>query len=131
MTAEEFRDEVIRIGIESVHKHEDRKFRRDGCLEGFRIARELLTLQDFEERIGSLNEKLEAIREGEHDAETYWYHRCLVAQVEHVYQRMRAFHGVYPLSGNAYMQMAEIVSGKSKEDLIRWAEREIAKNVPE
>jgi hypothetical protein len=128
MKIEDFRDEIIRRAIVSVNQHEDREYRRRGCLEGLRIAGTMLAIGEFQDEIQKRNEieyairsegREEEIADREKQIEKFWEFRCATAQLEFVLDRLKVAYytmGLYsgPLSGRAVQQYSEIVGVKER-----------------
>jgi hypothetical protein len=116
MTVQDYRDAVIAEAVVSVHKHETREFRKQGCLDGLEICRTLLTLEDYQKEIKARNDIEDALVSCEEkpSLEDYWKFRCATAQLEYVYERMKVAYAVpgMPLSAMAIMQYAKIVGVK-------------------
>ncbi len=117
MTIEEFKEQLITEGIASVEKHETRPERIRGGLDGFKICRELHTMNDFQHTLDQrLAHEKDLIRYHT-PASDYWEYRCATVQIEYVYERMLvvwANAGFYdgPLSARAVIRTAELVGTK-------------------
>lgn len=118
MTIEEFRDEVIRRGIESVKANETDPEIIAGALEGFEICKAI------ELKVGYWIDKLEERRKCERQLnaasrdtqyydkqknDDYWRYRYGTLQIEHVFERLKVCWAMQPLSARAVIDYADIV----------------------
>lgn len=117
---EAVRSHVIAGALQSINEHEGRAFRREGCLEGLRIAGALAlhpecwdeTLEDrhaFEHGLCR-----SGMRDREH-VEAFFRYRCATAQIEYVRDRLRvlwAAHGLDTGRGP--------ISVRASLDVYRW-----------
>jgi len=111
LSAEQLKEQIIKEAISSVNKHEERDYRRKGCLAGLELCRQLTTPDDFRHTIEDRIQKEYQLRTA--SAEEYWEHRCATAQVEFVWERMKI---AWDISGStsalAYCHVAELMGWK-------------------
>lgn len=108
---------VIAQGLKSVEKSERIPSKRLGCRQGFARAKELQTFEDF---LGELAERhkteIQILRDRPEEdpnrrhSDRYWRHHCGTAQIEFVLERMKAYHGVRPVSASALVQVHQIMA---------------------
>lgn len=121
MTLDAFKNRIIADGIRSVEKHETQPERIRGCLAGFELCRILNTPEDFEKMLDERQREERQLVSLKIPPEEYWEYRSATAQVEFVYERMKAawhYNGVqeFPsLSARSVMQYAEIVGIKGEK----------------
>lgn len=116
MTIEEFKDIVCDDGIAEVREtYAEDDVKREGAIEGFEIAREVHTREEFElilqerERHEAGLRRAEMLGEGSLD--DYWYYRWATMQVEWVYQVMMAASWARPddqVSARAALKAEEV-----------------------
>lgn len=121
MTLEEFKEIVIRDGIEEVtREYEDEPYKRDGAIEGFEIARALQTREQFELVLQEREARERHFRDqhmagnNEQSMEDYWFERWATMQVEWVFNVLIAAAWVKPdepISARAALK-ADAILGK-------------------
>lgn len=119
MTIEELKNYLIERGIKSCSQ-EEKKYEREGCVEGFNICRTLNLPEDFEDKLKELGKKQYALmvksdldKVGE--IEEYWKLRYIILQVEFVFERMKAAWKYPVLSAQAVKDYTRIVGVEGRK----------------
>lgn len=103
---ENVRAHVIAMGLASVAQHETRPERKEGCLEGFRIAGALAL---HPECWAEVLQERQAFETGLHrsdvDPKDYWRYRCATLQIEWVRERLRVVWAANGLDGGALISV--------------------------
>ena len=113
MNIEEFKERLIKDGIESV-KTEKIPQRVTGGIKGFELCRSLNSKWDFEEELNRRNAEEISMVNDHTNMLTYWEYRYATIQVQFVYETMLvvwAHIGLYsgPVSSRAILRYQSIL----------------------
>lgn len=112
------RDRVVADMEVSINEHENVSYRRDGCLAGLEIIKNLVTPTDFQLTLEARRTEEQRLRQQQVSKSIFWFYCCATAQIQFVYEILAVGwfqSGVLStkdkpyLSGNAVLKYAELM----------------------
>lgn len=110
----EIQEIFIRHAQKSIDENEEDPYKRAGFRAGLMLARTFESREDYESCLHDRHQKeakLATQRAGrgkEKEIRDYWRYRCATAQVEFMFERFKAFHGMAPVSVRALQHLDQI-----------------------
>lgn len=112
----EMQEIFIRLAQRSIDEHEEDPYKRGGFRAGLRLAKSLETREDYESCLQDRHRKearlatQKAGRGKDKEIRDYWRYHCATAQVEFMFERFKAFHGMAPVSVRALQHLSQVVA---------------------